>query len=145
MVAIHICFLVKFLAKLMVTLENNWNSLLLWEASAFSVSDKMAGDLHLKSAPGLPWLVFMFLAIEFPCTFPLYKNIALTLNTLIYIDLIFSKSKLILSTNNSSGSQKLRAAISALGLPGETLVEANYLCLFSHTLFNSWTWGSGWG
>ena len=30
-------------------------------------------------------------------------------------------------TNDSSGSQKLKAAIFALGLPGEILVEANYL------------------
>ena len=82
MVIIHICSLVKFLATLMVTLENDcWNSLLLWEVSAFSVFDKMAGDLYLygKSHPGLPWLVFMFLSIKLPCTFPLYKGgVALT-------------------------------------------------------------------
>ena len=93
MVVIHICSLVKFLATLMVTLENDCrNSLLLWVVSAFGVFDKMAGDLYLygKSNPGLPWLVFMFLSIKFPCTFPLYKGVALTLNTLIYFDLIFS-------------------------------------------------------
>ena len=51
-----------------------------------------------------------------PCNFPLDESVAFKLHTLIYFDFIFKLSNLILLTNDSSGSQKLTAAIFALGL-----------------------------